>query len=303
MDSTCMYTPIIPHREITLDQLYTVHYFENHKNYYFSGEKHDFWEIMYVDRGELIVDTDQMDVPLHLEQGELIFFRPMEFHRTYANSIASHNILVVSFQCSSPSMSFFMYNTRFHINEIMRQEMGILLREAKDSYSAESLISSPMSVQRRADSSFASEQILVMMIELLLIRLIRRDSPSEKNSNNRLASGYVDNAVFFIKQNLRNRISLEDICQFTNISRSQLQKAFQQCLGTSVMRYLTQLRMEEAKFLICTGNKNFTEIAEEFCYSSVHHFSVQFRKTTGMSPTEYANSIIACTPTITQPKN
>lgn len=292
MDATNLYSPITPQYVINISALYTVHYFENHKNYFFAGERHNFWEMVYVDRGEMIVDNGPETDPIHLEQGDLLIYRPMEFHRHYSNSVSGHSIFIVSFQCTSPAMEYFFSHNRFHIQEDMRQPIGILLSEAQKSYSSRSIASSLLSVQREDQPVFGGEQILTMMLEWLLIRLIRNDSPPDSGAG-RLSSGYVDNAIFFMKQNLRNHITLQDICEFTNISRSQLQKAFSQRMGTSVMHYLVQLRIDEAKFLICTGDKNFSEIAEEFCYSSVHHFSTQFRKTVGMSPTEYAESVMA----------
>lgn len=295
MDATGLYTPIFPERVIEISQLYTIHYFENHRDWYFSGEKHDFWEIMYVDKGELIVGTDRQDTPVHFKQGELVFFRPMEFHRTYSYNTTGHNLLVMSFACHSSAMSFFLQNNHFSIDDNLRQLIRTLLVEAKKSYSSDSLVCPSLSVQRLQDADFGSEQILTTTLELLLIHLIRSDFSSEQE-NSRLASSYVDNAIFYMKQNLRKKITLDDICGHTKISRSQLQKAFRQEVGTSVMHYLSQLRMEESKFMICNGDKTFTEIAEEFGYSSVHHFSTKFRKVTGMSPSEYADSILSYTP-------
>ena len=292
MNATNLYSPIIPQRVIQIDKLYTIHYFENHKNYYFAGERHDFWELIYVDRGELLAYTEYMEEPIHLERGDLILFRPMEFHRTFSNNVSSHNLLVTSFSTSSPGMDYFLNHTRFHIPKEMRHQIGVLLHEARKSFYRESMTRAPLSIQRQPTMDFGSEQILVMMMEWLLIQLIRNEAVPDQAAS-RLSSSYVDNAITFMKQNLRNRITLDDICKFTGISRSQLQKAFQQKLGTSVMHYLVRLRMEEAKYLICTGEKSFTQIAEEFCYSSVHHFSTQFRKTVGMSPTEYAQSVLS----------
>lgn len=295
MSVTKVFPFLVPEKVLEIDQLYSIHYFENHKNYFFSGERHDFWELIYVDRGEVIADTDRMDEPIHLAQGEILFFRPMEYHRTYSNTITGHNLLVVTFQTRSPAMEFFMKNTLFRIDEDVRQIAATLLAEARKAFTTESMVTSAATLQRKEDVVFGSEQMITMMIQWLLIRLIRNDYHPERDSS-KVTSNYVDNAIVYMKQNLRNRISMEDICNYTNISRSQLQKAFRQRMGTSVMHYFIQLRMEEAKFLICSGNENYTEIAEEFCYSSVHHFSTQFRKITGMSPSEYEESILALTP-------
>ena len=60
-------------------------------------------------------------------------------------------------------------------------------------------------------------------------------------------------------------------CVNSAISSSQMQQMFRQKTGTSVMRYLTELRIEEAKFLMRSRNMTFTEIADLLCYSSIHH--------------------------------
>ena len=49
------YRPLRPERPLAVSEIYTVHYFEYSGSYAFSGEAHDFWEILYVDRGELSV--------------------------------------------------------------------------------------------------------------------------------------------------------------------------------------------------------------------------------------------------------
>lgn len=101
------YFSILPMRSIVVTELYTVHYFENFKNYYFSGERHDFWEILYVDRGEIIVETDRFERPIRMERGDLLLHRPNEFHSFYANNIVPHNLFVVSFASGSPAMEHF----------------------------------------------------------------------------------------------------------------------------------------------------------------------------------------------------
>ena len=45
------YRPLIPRRPLEVRALYSVHYFEYTGFYAFPGERHDFWELLYVDRG------------------------------------------------------------------------------------------------------------------------------------------------------------------------------------------------------------------------------------------------------------
>ena len=53
------------------------------------------------------------------------------------------------------------------------------------------------------------------------------------------------------------------------------------------------MKVEAAKELIRTEQMNFTQISEKLGYTSIHYFSRQFKKVTGMTPSEYASSIKA----------
>ena len=80
------YRPLRPERPLAVSEIYTVHYFEYSGSYAFSGEAHDFWEILYVDRGELSVTAGERSV--ELRQGGLIFHAPGEFHALAARGVA-----------------------------------------------------------------------------------------------------------------------------------------------------------------------------------------------------------------------
>ncbi len=62
-------------------------------------------------------------------------------------------------------------------------------------------------------------------------------------------------------------------------------------MGRSVVNYLTDLRLGQAKRMIREGNLNFTQVAEYVGYDSIYYFSALFKKRTGMTLTEYAKSL------------
>ena len=55
--------------------------------------------------------------------------------------------------------------------------------------------------------------------------------------------------------------------------------------------YIRRINLEESKKLIREGKMNFTQIAAQLQYSTVHHFSRQFKEKFGLTPTEYARAI------------
>ena len=65
-------------REIVIDSIITIHYFEYMRDFVFRGEFHDFWEFMYVDKGSVIVQGGEQQFTLHA--GDIIFHEPNEFH-------------------------------------------------------------------------------------------------------------------------------------------------------------------------------------------------------------------------------
>ena len=296
MRYTSQYSSIVPTETLRVTQLYTIHYFENYKNYFFPGERHPFWELVYIDRGEIIVETDQIEQPVHLAQGDLILHRPNEFHRFYANSITPHNLFIISFNTLSPAMQYFYCHPLFRTQPKVIAQISQIIAEAKRCFSV--LLQDPNAemLTRREDAPLGGEQIITMMLELLLIQLcrgenVRSEEDERRGKQEKLSEGYVESIIDYLKHNLQTTITLADVSAYVGVSRSQLSKMFLRSTGKSVMQYLRELRIEEAKFMIRRQNANFTEIAHQLGYSSIHHFSRQFKDITGMSPTEYATSI------------
>lgn len=83
-------------------------------------------------------------------------------------------------------------------------------------------------------------------------------------------------------------LGLNQICEYLNISTSRFSSIFKEATGKTFIEVLTGIRMEKAKQLLRqTSLKNY-EIAEKVGFSDPHYFSIAFKKTTGMTPKEYA---------------
>lgn len=91
-------------REIVIDSIITLHYFEYMKDFVFRGESHDFWEFLYVDKGTVSVCSG--DHWLTLNAGDIVFHKPNEFHAIKSIGKNSPNLVVVSFTTSSPAIRF-----------------------------------------------------------------------------------------------------------------------------------------------------------------------------------------------------
>ncbi|MFR5556563.1 MAG: helix-turn-helix domain-containing protein [Coprococcus sp.] len=97
----------------------------------------------------------------------------------------------------------------------------------------------------------------------------------------------------YMEKNLCLYLTIEQICRDNMIGRSQLQKIFQQKTGLGVIEYFSNMKIDAAKQMMRTDLMNFTQIVEKLGYSSIHYFSRQFKKITGMTPSEYVSSVKA----------
>ena len=91
--------------EIVITDIVTVHYYEFAKDYAFPGEQHNWWEFVYVDKGEL--KAIRGNETIKLVQGDILFHKPNEWHSIIADGKNASSAVVISFKCNSPAMNSF----------------------------------------------------------------------------------------------------------------------------------------------------------------------------------------------------
>ncbi|MBR2132425.1 MAG: helix-turn-helix transcriptional regulator [Oscillospiraceae bacterium] len=283
------YTPYILEKPLKIDRLYSVHYFEYTSSYAFAGESHNFWEFLYVDKGTVRITCGEQVIDL--TRGQMVFHQPGEFHALAANGVVAPNLIVVSFPCDSPAMDFF----RKRITSTGAEERLLLARivsESRNIFSSPLDNPAPHILTRRESVPFGSEQLLATAVEELLIRLIRRgDAIPIAQMPHRRTEDRVEHITEYLEQRLDQHLTLHQICRDNLIGRAQLERCFHEQTGGGVIDYFNQLKINAARHMIREGRLNFTQIAEKLGFQSVHYFSRRFRRSTGMSPSEYAESV------------
>ena len=109
----------------------------------------------------------------------------------------------------------------------------------------------------------------------------------DQNSGNKNRS-ILKTAVDLIDSHyMEEDISLNTVANVANVSSNHFSALFSQNMGQTFIEYLTTLRMNKAKELLrCTGMRS-SEIAGEIGYKDAHYFSYLFKKTQGMTPSDY----------------
>ncbi|HEX6873804.1 MAG TPA: AraC family transcriptional regulator [Micromonosporaceae bacterium] len=90
-----------------------------------------------------------------------------------------------------------------------------------------------------------------------------------------------------MRNNLGEQLTVDDMARAANFSKFHFTRLFQRVTGVSPGRFLSALRLEEAKRLLASTSLNVADISVRVGYNSVGTFSTRFAKSVGLSPTIY----------------
>lgn len=261
-------------RRLAVSSIYTFFYHEKEKGFIFPGEAHRPLELTYVDKGAIHSVADGVD--LLLNQGDLVLYAPDQWHMQYAQEDVSASYITISFDLEGDCPES-LFNQKFAIPQSAVPMLQRLLRE-----------------QDRMDAY--SEDMMLCYLQILLLTLLReQDNPSQVklrttnavNSENEI----IRRAQQFISGHIREKLTVPVVARHVDVSPSYLTALFRKNLQISPGEYIRRVKLQESKQMIREDNMNFTEIAAVLQYSTVHHFSRQFKDKFGITPTEYAKSV------------
>ena len=289
------YTSVELKNSIVISDIFTVHYFRYGKNFKFAGEYHDFWELTYIDSGNAKIVAG--DVTNSLKQGQAYLHKPNEWHNIYTDD-GFANSTVISFSCKNRSLKN-VAGKILNFNDYEKSLLNSFLHETQLSFSDKLNDIYLKKMNPKEPSPYGCTQILKNCLELLMISLIIK----QENSTNPIFDDSVnlnDNQVINnIKNTLNSKLEkVEDInldqLSFTlGFSKSYLKTSFKKSTGFSIMQYFIKLKMDKAKKLLSQQKFSVSQISDLLGYASIHYFSRQFKVETGMTPSEYVNSVKA----------
>ena len=277
---------------INITKIVTIHYYEFDKSFAFDGETHNFWEMVYVDKGNVIVKCESEE--LLLGQGDVIFHKPNEFHAIKAFE-SEPNFFVISFVCNSPAMIYFEnYHTR--LDRKLKPFISAIIGEAEATFIIPKNDPNLKGLAKKENAIIGGEQFLKTYLEQLLISLIRDINkvsksevfPNKESMENHLIISIED----FIEKNIDSKFKISDVCKKLGYSKSYLSKLFREQSGETIAGYATGRKIRRAKQMIREGNHNFTQISDRLCFDNPQYFSRVFKRVTGMTPTEFKQSLI-----------
>ncbi len=269
-------------------EIVTIHRFEFDEDFTTAGEEHDFWELVYADRGEVTCTAAGKEMILH--EGEMLFHAPGEFHTLTAKKEVKPRVLIVAFACASESMHFFE-SKKIVLPEPLKHILYEIVEEGEEVFDLSADSPSTTHIELRPDSPLGGKQTIKNLLELLLIGILRQENGKESTSvflrKDEVGGRLARRVIGVLEKNVTEKFDVRAVCEAVNYGKSYVFRQFKLATGKSVMAYFTELKIERAKGLLKEDAMNVTEIAAYLGFDSPNYFTKTFRRLTGTTPTAW----------------
>ena len=276
--------------------LFTIFYMELSRDFCYEGERHDYWELIYIDKGELLCTADEERFVL--KSGEMTFHRPGQFHNHTGNRSTAPNVSILNFECKSPAMKH-LEGKIFRLNAQEKSMLSALFAEGQSCYRLENE-HDPLHNRLTAvsPSPVGGSQMIKNLLEIFLIKLCRNTDVVTKNMRQSYLIDGTDvpynlkELLNYLEEHIYGTLTIADLARHMDMSPSSVKQLFAQYRSGGIVRYYTARKIREARRLIREGRYNMTQISDLLHFDSPQYFSKCFKQVTNMTPSQYKASIM-----------
>lgn len=258
-------------------------YFRKWKSCDMDLHVHNQIEIMYVQKGQCVVDIQDVSYPM--KEGHFVILDAAVPHKLWVEE---------GLPCSMFNIEFVLQESENFpaIGEIIRRCNGVieLLQSehpyffAKDGGGISSVFKHLIS---ELEYPHEDGGILVQLLLSELLIKISRCIREANREHHKADSAYVKKAIDYIRKHYEDDIRVQDIADSVNINVSYLQRLFKISQNCSLVDYLTHYRLDQAKIILANTNIPIIDVCNHVGIGSRQYFTYLFKKHTGFTPKEY----------------
>ena len=223
----------------------------------FIPHSHDFFELIFFLHGNAQVSINERSV--YATFSDALLYPPRTKHTEHLQINHRQEIYCLQVYCEGVSFS-----EPVHIQD-RQQQIRLLLDGLFAEYCG----------------GYPDQEVVNCYLKTLAVMLARGyylgNTPTHP----------VDYCMMFMRNNLAENITIQQLSSLIHVSRPYLNKLFVQHTGVTPMQYMTEIRMDAAKSLLMTTSRRVSDIANDVGFQSPKYFCATFHRATGMSPREY----------------
>lgn len=259
----------------------------NYKSpYNFTGEFHPFWEAVYVTEGEVNVSGDERVYTL--SRGDIIFHKPMEFHRLWSRKNKDIHVIIISFQATGSLLS------QFEGRVLSLDDSSLLLMEQFIAFLKESFDDKTgnfaKAMRKGGQAAAGKIQIAINLFENFMISLPNHTLAPTKREKENVSETYRQ-ILTELSANVCGWITIPELANKCNFSPAQIKRVFAKYSDIGIHKYFIKLKVAEAIKMLGDG-KDIAEISRALSFSGQNYFSCVFKRETGYSPTAYREKLL-----------
>lgn len=223
----------------------------------FIPHSHDFFELLFFLRGNAQISLGTRS--MYVTFSDVLLYPPGTAHTEHLQINHTQEIYCLQVRCDGIALP-----EALHVQD-RQQHIRLLL---------DGLFAETRSVD--ADAQVVSGYLRMLALMLARAHYIG-NTPTHP----------VDYCRMFMRHNLAEDITIQQLANLIHVSRSYLNKLFLQHTGETPMQYMTEIRLEAAKSLLMTTDRRIADIAEDVGFHSPKYFCATFHRATGLSPRDY----------------
>ncbi len=267
---------------IQINEILGYYYSIRDSEFCFREETHSYFELNFIDWGNLITEVD--GITYELKEKEFILYGPHQFHtqRIPKGSSCSYVTIIFDMAPVPPDASETYYEPL--INQVFHYDQKIY-----------TLIKTFI-LESSSHVPYADNLMLCLLQETIL-RLFQHQFIEQKDDHltteakQCYQNEILNKILSYIHNTIQEPITIAEICQKFSLSRSSLQALFKKNLNQPPKKYINDLKLEKSLQLLCENKYTISEIASKLGFSSIHYFSRAFTQKYHMAPSEYSKTL------------
>ncbi len=276
---------VIPVLQVTsLNNCLTCHF---PHPYYFPGEFHPFWEMVYATEGTFRAAANEKVYTM--KKGDVIFHKPMEFHRLWSLERQDLHAYIIGFTATG-SLLEQLEDGAFVLTTDQQARLEALMEYAAAHFPRDEHYGMQNHLRTMEDMQTEKQvqiQTYTELLKLFLLSLVEETAPlTVKSLSNSEDSRLYRAIVELLTQNLSGWITTEEIAQQLHYSPTRIKRTFAKYSDIGIHKYLLKLKSAEAIRLLRRGLP-CSEVSSILGFANQNYFSTVFKRETGCSPSLY----------------
>lgn len=268
---------------LSVTGIVNLHYFEFDNYFTTVNERHPFYELVFVNSGELQIFSEDYNGVLLKNQA--IIHRQNSMYSLKCDSEIQPTVIIIGFECDAKAIDSFSHMP-ITLGDGAIRKLAEIVKEGRNVFAPPYDIPT-YNMKKKKRIRYGSEQMLRILLEYFLIFLVREYGHGEIERESGEAPAPIQEIIRYIDANYLEKSTIDELAFLFKTNRATLCKEFKRVTGKTVVEYVNEKRLEKAKDKIVNSNDSFTKIADDMGFESIHYFTRFFKKLSGETPSAY----------------